>query len=165
MQAREFLELARELFGPGASARHWRGAIIHAYYALLLECREAMARWGLPALTRQQVHAQVRLRLIYATDLDLKEVGQRLEQLAKHRNSASYDLRDLRYSLRRRKRTEMSKQQPTPLRCWTPLTPTPSAVPPRLPLFGREATGERRNTTAQSFLFPATCSACRKARS
>src|SRR5438132_13368461 len=100
MQAREFLELARELFGPGASARHWRGAIIHAYYALLLECREAMARWGLRALTRQQVHAQVRLRLIYATDPDLKEGGQRLEPLAKSRNSASSLLWACRFSRR-----------------------------------------------------------------
>jgi hypothetical protein len=95
MQGREFLELAHELFSPGASARHWRAAIIHAYYALLLECREAMSRWGLPPLAHQQVHAQVRLRLVYSTDPDLKELGFRLEQLGKHRNSASYDLRDL----------------------------------------------------------------------
>jgi hypothetical protein len=95
MQGREFLDLARELIGPGASARHWRGAIIHAYYALLLECRETMDRWGLPPLTRLQLHAQVRLRLLYATDPDLKEIGYRLEQLGKHRNSASYDLREL----------------------------------------------------------------------
>ncbi len=95
MRGREFLELARELFGSGASTRHWRAATIHAYYALLLECREAMSRWGLPPLSQQQVHAQIRLRLLYAADPDLKELGLRLEQLGKHRNSASYDLRDL----------------------------------------------------------------------
>jgi hypothetical protein len=49
----------------------------------------------LPALSRQQVHAQVRLRLVYATDPDLKEIGHRLEQLGRHRNSANYDLGDL----------------------------------------------------------------------
>jgi hypothetical protein len=32
MRGREFLELARELFGPGASARHWRGAKIQAVF-------------------------------------------------------------------------------------------------------------------------------------
>lgn len=50
---------------------------------------------GVAPLPRQQVHAQVRLRLAYATDPDLKEIGQRLEELGRHRNSASYDLRDL----------------------------------------------------------------------
>jgi hypothetical protein len=69
MQGREFLHLAREQLA-GGLPRHHRGAMIHAYYALLLECREAMDRWGLPPLTRLQVHAQVRLRLFYSTDAD-----------------------------------------------------------------------------------------------
>jgi hypothetical protein len=94
MQGREFLDLARELL-VGTKAIHWRGAVIHAYYALLLECRDRMERWGLPPLTRQQVHAQVRLRLIYSTNSDLKSIGFTLEELGKHRNSASYDLQPL----------------------------------------------------------------------
>jgi len=92
MQAREFLELARELLAFGKLARHWRAVIIHAYYALLLDCRDTMARWGLPAPPRQQVHAQVRLRLVYAADPDLKRIGYALEELAKNRNAANYDL-------------------------------------------------------------------------
>jgi hypothetical protein len=95
MQGREFLELARELLGSGSLPRHWRAAIIHAYYGLLLECRDTMARWGLPTVPRQQVHAQVRLRLVYATDADLKRIGFAVEELVKDRNSASYDLRPL----------------------------------------------------------------------
>jgi len=78
---REFLDLARELLASGTLPRHWRAIIIHAYYALLLECRDAMTRWGLPPLTRQLVHAQVRLRLVFATERDLKEIGYRLEEL------------------------------------------------------------------------------------
>jgi hypothetical protein len=54
-----------------------------------------MTRWGLPVLTRQQVHAQVRLRLIYSSDSTLKRIGTILEELGKHRNLASYDLRPL----------------------------------------------------------------------
>src|SRR2546423_12747327 len=77
------------------SSRHWRAVIIHAYYALLLECRDAMARWKLPSVARQQLHAQVRLRFIYAADIDLKKIGDALEVLNKHRNAASYDLQPL----------------------------------------------------------------------
>ncbi len=95
MQGREFLELARELLSFGTLPRHWRAAVIHAYYALLLECRDAMTHWGFPPLARQQVHAQVRLRLVYATDPDMKEIGYKLEDLSKDRNLASYDLRTL----------------------------------------------------------------------
>ena len=95
MQGREFLDLARELLASGTSPRHWRAVVIHAYYALLLECREAMARWGLPPVPRQQVHAQVRLRLVYASDADLKRIGNALVVLNKHRNAASYDLAPL----------------------------------------------------------------------
>src|SRR5438874_12513162 len=95
MPGREFLELARELLALGTLPRHWRAVLIHAYYALLLECRDAMSRWGLPPLTRQQVHAQVRLRLIFSNDPDLKRIGHRLEELGIRRNSASYDLRKL----------------------------------------------------------------------
>jgi hypothetical protein len=54
-----------------------------------------MARWGLPAPARQQVHAQVRLRLVYSTDPNLKDIGRTLEFLVVQRNSASYDLRPL----------------------------------------------------------------------
>ena len=92
MQGREFLELAKELV-VGNGPCHWRGAIIHAYYALLLECREAMNRWGLPAPTRHQIHSTIRLRLVFASHAELKNIGRDLEKLAEDRNRANYDLR------------------------------------------------------------------------
>ena len=95
MQGREFLVLARELLASGTMPRHWRGAIIHTYYALFLECRDIMMRWGLPPIPRQQAHSQVKLRLVYATDADLKDIGRRIDELAKHRNAASYDMQSL----------------------------------------------------------------------
>jgi hypothetical protein len=94
MRGRDFLELARDLL-PGTLPRHWRGIVIHAYYALLLECRDTMTGWGLPALQRHQVHSQVRLRLTYATNADLKQVGYDLEDLSRHRNRANYELQPL----------------------------------------------------------------------
>src|SRR5580704_17952707 len=95
MLGREFLDLAEKLLATGTAPRHWRAVVIHAYYALLLESRDVMDRWGLPPLPRQQVHAQVRLRLIYATEVDLKDIGRKLEKLGLDRNIASYDLRSL----------------------------------------------------------------------
>ena len=94
MRGREFLDQARESL-PGTLPRHRRSTMIHAYYALLLECRDAMARWRLPALSRQQVHTQVRLRLTYSTEPDLKGIGLTLEELGQRRNLASYVLWDL----------------------------------------------------------------------
>ncbi len=93
MQGREFLEVARELL-PGTLPRHRRVAIVNAYYALLLECREVLIRWGVAAPTRHQVHTQVRLKLSYASDTDLKDLGSRLELLGRRRNRANYDLTD-----------------------------------------------------------------------
>jgi hypothetical protein len=86
------LTLARELLAWGHQSRHWRAVVIHAYYAGLLECREGMTRWGLPRLVRQQLHAQVRLRLLYSADAELQELGRKLERLGMDRNAASYDL-------------------------------------------------------------------------
>lgn len=95
MQGREFLELARDLLTTGSSSRHWRGVMIHVYYALLLECRETMTGWGLPPPARHQLHFEVRRRLTSSSSRDLKDVGHVLEQRGIDRNAANYDLRDL----------------------------------------------------------------------
>ena len=76
----------------GRTEFHWRAAGIHAYYALFLECRDALFRWGFVMPRRDNVHSWIRLRFIYATDGDLKIVGGFLEQLVNLRNLASYHL-------------------------------------------------------------------------
>jgi hypothetical protein len=91
MRGREFLDLAREIVGNG-DERHWRGAHIHAYYALLLESRDALARWGFPAPSLHSVHHHVRNKLTFAGDKDLKSIGISLDHLSQRRSWASYML-------------------------------------------------------------------------
>src|SRR6267378_2209099 len=91
MQGKDFLALAREIFA-GATERHWRGAAGRAYYALLLEGREALFRWGFALPPRDNVHSFVRLRFSFAADADMKAIGKALDKLSRLRNQADYDL-------------------------------------------------------------------------
>jgi hypothetical protein len=91
MDGRAFLDLAREVV-TGATEAHWRGAAIHAYYGLMLECREALRRWGVKIPPHQTIHHFVRLKLLYAKDPDLHTIGKELDRLAPLRNHASYNL-------------------------------------------------------------------------
>ncbi len=91
MDGRAFLDVARELV-VGATEAHWRSAAGRGYYALMLECRDALRRWGMSPPSGQGVHSFVRLRFIYAAEPDLKKIGSTLEQLLKLRTNADYQL-------------------------------------------------------------------------
>src|SRR5438552_14087952 len=77
MDGRAFLDIARELNRGGTEA-HWRAAAGRAYYALFLEGRTTLERWGFVPGRRDPIHSFVRLRFDYAPDPDLKEVGKAL---------------------------------------------------------------------------------------
>jgi hypothetical protein len=88
------LDLAVEVLSGGTEV-HWRGALGRAYYALMLECREALFRWGFKLPPRDNVHTWVRLRFTFPADPDLKVLGLALDRLGRLRNAADYDLATL----------------------------------------------------------------------
>jgi HEPN domain-containing protein len=91
MRGREFLGPAGTLARRSSEA-DWRGAAVHAYYALFLECRDALRRWGRLPAGRQNIHAVVRLKFTYAPNPELKSIEKALDSLSRLRNDASYDL-------------------------------------------------------------------------
>jgi hypothetical protein len=91
MQGRAYLDLAREVFNGGDEV-HWRGTTVHAYYGLILECREALRRWGVVIPHGQSMHSFVRIRFLRARDADLNRIADELDWLVRRRNSASYEL-------------------------------------------------------------------------
>jgi hypothetical protein len=94
VHGREFLVAADDLAG-GATEAHWRTAVGRAYYALLLECRDAQHGWGLTLPAQHQIHRIVRLRFVVAGDADLLQVATLLEKLGAARAKADYRPEDL----------------------------------------------------------------------
>jgi hypothetical protein len=90
MRGREFLAVARELARQTTEA-HWRAASGRAYYALLLELRDAMTGWGLSQPVPSQVHQLVSRRLFVSADQDVKQIGIWFDQLRKARGRAEYE--------------------------------------------------------------------------
>jgi hypothetical protein len=90
----------------GLNEAHWRASVVHAYYTLMLECRDALARWGRSPPPRDNVHSFVRLQLTYASDQDLKRIGDALGVLVRRRNQASYQLTGLTAFSTRRPATD-----------------------------------------------------------
>jgi hypothetical protein len=91
MRGREFIKPARTLANQTTEA-DWRGAAVHAYYALFLECRDLLSRWGQAHTGRHNVHPSVRLKFVYSANADLKQIGKTLENLGNLRSLASYNM-------------------------------------------------------------------------
>ncbi len=97
MDGRDLLNVARELLR-GATPAHWRSAANRAYYALMLEGREALRRWGFTGPKGDRIHAFVRLRFTYSADPALKDVGISLDHMVQLRAEADYELTSSRFN-------------------------------------------------------------------
>ena len=91
MDGRAFLTVAREVVR-GATEAHWRTAAGRAYYALVIELRDAMTRWGLSRPIPSHVHQIVRRRVYASSDADMKQIGRWLDRLRDSRNEADYEM-------------------------------------------------------------------------
>jgi hypothetical protein len=69
-----------------------RAAAGRVYYALVHEGRAALERWGFPLPPGEHVHRFVRLRFTQPASPDLRQVGDALDELARLRNRADYQL-------------------------------------------------------------------------
>jgi len=91
MLGREYLDLAREIIVGGAE-RHFGGAVGRAYYALMLECRDALLAWGFTIPPRDNVHTFTRLRFTFVSDPGLLTIRDCLDYTGRLRNEADYHL-------------------------------------------------------------------------
>lgn len=91
MDGRAFLQVAREVFR-GRTEAHWHSAAGRAYYALMLECRAALQRWGFQVPHGPGVHNFVRLRFSRTGDADLQAISDDLDWMCRVRNYADYEI-------------------------------------------------------------------------
>jgi hypothetical protein len=95
MDGRDFLPVAQSA-SRGPSEAYWRTAVSRAYYAVMLELRDAFIRWGLSAPPQPFVHVAVRQRVYTSRDADMKGIGRMLDVLRDLRKLADYDTSTVR---------------------------------------------------------------------
>jgi uncharacterized protein (UPF0332 family) len=89
MEGRAFLIVARALAG-GRTEAHRRACVGRCYYALFLECRDALRGWGIALPPHQTIHFEVKQRFLEPKDPDLNHIGTILEFLNQLRSRADY---------------------------------------------------------------------------
>ena len=91
MKPRLFLDAAKRQMAVSREENR-RTAAGRAYYALLLECRDVLTRWGFVAPRSETVHRFVRLHFYTATIPDLVSIGTHLGIISQWRTKADYEM-------------------------------------------------------------------------
>jgi hypothetical protein len=91
MQGRVFIDVARRNLSGGTES-FWRAAAGRAYYAIMLEARDVLARWGLQPPPRNNIHYFVQSRFNVGPDPGVLTIGATLNRLKGLRTGADYDL-------------------------------------------------------------------------
>ena len=89
MRGRVFLDTARTLLQYDVEDC-LRGSAGRAYYALFLEARDLLARWGIQS-PNYQAHLFVRTRFQFSGSPELKQIGDDLYLLSRLRILADYE--------------------------------------------------------------------------
>jgi hypothetical protein len=90
MRGRDFLQTAVRLSAMNSES-DWRSSIGRSYFALYLECREAIRRWGFPIQSRSS-HREVSQRLSFPKNVDLAILSKTFQDVSAKRNKAYYEL-------------------------------------------------------------------------
>jgi len=97
MKTRSFLDLAKRLVIIPHEA-NWRCATGRAYYALVLESRDALARWGFRFLKSDSIHFFTRPRFSNTSIQSLRLIGSALDQLSRLRGIADYEMNAVEFA-------------------------------------------------------------------
>ncbi len=92
MDSSEFLHLARELAVDESEVR-LRSAVSRAYYGAFHAARDLLESCGV-LVPRHDVHDKLQWCLRNSGDEELAKVGESLDGLRRHRNTADYNLSD-----------------------------------------------------------------------
>ena len=75
MNPRKLLDVAKRLLTRSAE-EDWRTAANRSYYAVLLICRDVLAKWGFFAPITDKLHSFVRVRFFLTPNSDLMPIGR-----------------------------------------------------------------------------------------
>ena len=95
MRGRDFLGTASRLTSM-KSESDWRSAMSRAYYAFLLEWRDALKRWGF-LISPRNAHRDVYQYFRSPANAELNQLARTFQNLSSKRNQADYDLAPHRY--------------------------------------------------------------------
>ena len=136
MNGRDFLPLARALAAEATEAA-WRSGLSRAYYAAFHVARDLMESLGFAVPKADAAHKHMAWRLGNCGDVQVEDVGRKLDILRGDRNSADYDMRHPMPQTFAQQRVKMAEQIVQTLEA-AALEPTRSQIADAMKLYERD---------------------------